>query len=94
MLGRERRPRPRGALCALAGALALVGCRTGPPAPDRATISEQLVRRVGHTAPVEAPPGQLAMPPGASFDDGLTEDEAVAIALWNNAAFQELPAAT
>ncbi|MBM3981708.1 MAG: TolC family protein [Planctomycetes bacterium] len=90
MLGRERRPRPRGALCALAGALALVGCRTGPPAPDRATISEQLVRRVGHTAPVEAPPGQLAMPPGASFDDGLTEDEAVAIALWNNAAFQEL----
>ncbi len=30
------------------------------------------------------------MPPGASLDDGLTEDEAVAIALWNNAAFQEL----
>lgn len=30
------------------------------------------------------------MLPGASLDDGLTEDEAVAIASWNNAAFQEL----
>jgi len=29
------------------------------------------------------------MPPGAAFEDGLTEDEAVSIALWNNAAFQE-----
>lgn len=32
----------------------------------------------------------ITLPPGASLDDGLTEDEAVSIALWNNAAFQEL----
>lgn len=29
------------------------------------------------------------LPPGVSLDDGLSETEAVAIALWNNAAFQE-----
>ncbi|MFO0864163.1 MAG: TolC family protein [Gemmataceae bacterium] len=35
-------------------------------------------------------PGEVVFPPGTSLEDGLTEDEAVAIALWNNAAFQEL----
>lgn len=30
------------------------------------------------------------MPNGACLDDGLTEEEAILIALWNNAAFQEL----
>lgn len=35
-------------------------------------------------------PGELVLPNGASLDDGLTEDEAVLIALWNNAAFLEL----
>jgi cobalt-zinc-cadmium efflux system outer membrane protein len=29
-----------------------------------------------------------AVPAGVRFDDGLTSDEAVAVALWNNAAFQ------
>jgi cobalt-zinc-cadmium efflux system outer membrane protein len=30
----------------------------------------------------------FAIPPGVSLEDGLSEDDAVAIALWNNAAFQ------
>jgi cobalt-zinc-cadmium efflux system outer membrane protein len=34
--------------------------------------------------------GAPVFPNGASVEDGLTEDEAVLIALWNNAAFQEL----
>lgn len=67
-----------------------LGCYHTPPAPDRGTVSNDLVERVGHTVSASPPPGEIVMPPGASFDDGLTEDEAVAIALWNNAAFQEL----
>lgn len=43
---------------------------------------------------VAAPSRQLTrshfLPNGVSFKDGLEEDEAVLIALWNNAAFQEL----
>jgi cobalt-zinc-cadmium efflux system outer membrane protein len=40
--------------------------------------------------PAHTEPAQVTLPPGAAFEDGVTEDEAVAIALWNNAAFQEL----
>ncbi len=66
------------------------GCQTAPPAPDRSTVSAELVARVGHAVPCPAPPREVVLPPGASLDDGVTEDEAVAVALWNNAAFQEL----
>ena len=45
---------------------------------------------MGHSLPDKASCGQFVMPPGASLADGLTEDEAISIALWNNAAFQEL----
>lgn len=83
------RMRPAGGLI-LAGVVALVGCQTAPHAPDRGTVSAELTQRVGYTVPACPPPGEITLPPGASFDDGLTEDEAVAIALWNNAAFQEL----
>lgn len=36
-----------------------------------------------------APCGEITLPNGASWADGLEEDEAVLIALWNNAAFRE-----
>ncbi|MEZ5941804.1 MAG: TolC family protein [Planctomycetaceae bacterium] len=32
-------------------------------------------------------PGEVLIPPGVVLDDGLTEDEAVALALWNNRNF-------
>ena len=32
----------------------------------------------------------MSLPPGVSLEVGLTEDGAIGIALWNNAAFQEL----
>jgi outer membrane protein, heavy metal efflux system len=85
---RGPKTRSAGALAALAVTLALAGCQT-PHAPDQTAVSGHLVQRVGHTIPARTT-GRLTMPPGASLDDGLTEDEAVAIALWNNAAFQEL----
>ncbi len=75
---------------AVAGLLGLTGCYHLPPAPDRGTVSTHLVSRIGHDLPAAPPLREVTLPPGASFDDGLTEDEAVSIALWNNAAFQEL----
>jgi len=70
--------------------LGLAGCQTAPHAPDRTTVAAHLTQRVGHTLPCHTVPCQIAVPPGASLDDGITDDEAIAIALWNNAAFQEL----
>lgn len=77
------------ALCACA-ILAIVGCQTPPHAPDRNAVSTHLTERVGQTVGADAGTSAVVMPPGASLDDGITDDEAVAIALWNNAAFQEL----
>lgn len=74
----------------LAVVVGVAGCQTAPPAPERATVATHLAQRVGHTFPSHTVSGQVALPPGASLDDGITEDESVAIALWNNAAFQEL----
>jgi len=79
-----------GAFLVLASLVALAGCQTAPHAPDRTAVSAHLTKRVGQTLPAHPQPDQVVLPPGASFDDGITEDEAVALALWNNAAFQEL----
>lgn len=79
------------AICGgLAFLVSCVGCQSAPPAPDRVTVAAHLVERTGHTLPDHTAPGQIALPPGAAFEDGITDDEAVAVALWNNAAFQEL----
>ena len=41
--------------------------------------------------PLGAPscPGDTAIPLGVEMTDGVTENEAIALALWNNAAYQE-----
>ena len=71
-------------------AIFLVGCRTASPGPDRSTVSNSLTQRFDQTLPNFTVAKQLTLPPGANLDDGVTEDEAISIALWNNAAFQEL----
>jgi cobalt-zinc-cadmium efflux system outer membrane protein len=56
-----------------------IGARAqNPPTPF-----ERLTGRPG-----AAPSTRFALPDGVKLDDGLSEDEAVAIALWNNATFQ------
>ncbi len=75
---------------AMLALFAISGCQTAPPATDRATVAAHLTHRIGQTLPGQTVRWQIALPPGASLDDGITDDEAVAIALWNNAAFQEL----
>ncbi|MFO0803103.1 MAG: TolC family protein [Gemmataceae bacterium] len=70
--------------------LTLAGCQTAPPAPGRPDVSTRIAERFQQTVSSKTAPGEFTLPPGASLDDGVTEDEAIAIALWNNAAFHEL----
>jgi outer membrane protein, heavy metal efflux system len=71
---------------ALAACVPLVSCATGG-APPPADVAENIRAHTGMNARlggVETP----AIPAGVQIDDGVSRDEAVAIALWNNAAFQ------
>jgi len=51
-------------------------------------VSKDVEARTGHKINSAAKAASWALPEGVSLDDGLTEDEAVAIALWNNPALQ------
>lgn len=57
-------------------------------APDRAAVAEGIRERSGLTAGIGDGRGAAGTAAGVTIDDGLTEEEAVALALWNNAAFQ------
>lgn len=72
-----------------AALVVVVGCHSLPPVCDRDCVSQKLSSRTGHGLVSETGCGQIVYPNGASLNDGLTEDEAVLIALWNNAAFLE-----
>ncbi len=65
---------------ALAGVVVAAGA-------DRAAVSRSLEERTGHPLGPVAPKAS-SLPPGLALGDRLSEDDAVAIALWNNAAFQ------
>ena len=70
----------------LAGALTLSGaCATTGQVPDRRTLDAAIRARAVSGIRVE---GTAPLPPDASIDDGLTSQEAVAIALWNSPSFQ------
>jgi cobalt-zinc-cadmium efflux system outer membrane protein len=68
-------------------AVILTGCasRSSKVSPQ---VSRRIEDRTGHGLNPNSQPSAFAVPPGVSLSDGLSEDEAVAIALWNNAAFQ------
>ena len=71
----------------IAGTVALSsGCVS--PRNDVSQISTELEQRNGHSV-TNTKPGEVTWPSTLSFEDGLSEDEAVTLALWNNAAFQE-----
>lgn len=55
---------------------------------DRGYVSRELTQRAGHASAPARQPGPAEVPRGVTIEDGLTEDEAVAVALWNNASFQ------
>lgn len=51
-------------------------------------VSDAISDRTGHELRWEKEEGIFKLPPGITIDDGITEDEAASIALWNNAQFQ------
>lgn len=74
-------------LAALVPAIILTGCATAA-GPDRAKVAEGIRERSGVTAPLGDGRSGATIPSGVALQDGVTEEEAVALALWNNAAFQ------
>lgn len=71
---------------AIAVVIGVVGC-AGPRA-DLGKVSTELERHSGHILS-ETKPGETLLPRGVALEDGLSEDEAISVALWNNAQFQE-----
>ena len=60
-------------------------CAATGRAPDRSTVDAAIRSRGLSGIRVE---GTAPLPPDTSIDDGLTSQEAVAIALWNSPSFQ------
>lgn len=63
------------------------GCKTGKSI-SRSSVSNNLQRVTGFTLQNEPKPGIAALPPQVHTADGINEEEAVSIALWNNAQLQ------
>lgn len=76
-----------GRICSSALVFLAVGCAAQFPY-DRDYVSQGIQERTNHGLGEVARPGTLNLPPEVSLEDGLSEDEAVALALWNNAQFQ------
>ena len=72
--------------------LIIAGCAASPPNESASYnfsyISEGIKERTDYELGQVTEPGELNLPEGVSLNDGLSQDEAVALALWNNAQFQ------
>ncbi|HVH29574.1 MAG TPA: TolC family protein, partial [Vicinamibacterales bacterium] len=66
-------------------AIGTAACATTGRAPDRGTVDAAIRSRGLSGIRVE---GTEPLPPNLVIDDGLTSQEAVAIALWNSPSFQ------
>ena len=71
------------ALAPLALAVWLSACATA--SRNRGWVSDELGRRTGQE--IQAEDGERSLPPGVDLADGLSEDEASALALWNSPTF-------
>ncbi len=78
----RRWPRATAVFAVVIGTL---GCATTGQVPDRGTLDAAIRHRALSGIRVE---GTAVLPPDANVDDGLTSQEAVAIALWNSPSFQ------
>lgn len=68
----------------------LAGCAPTEHICNPECVSARLAERTGFTVSRASCEAEIVLPEGVSLADALTEDEAVSVALWNNAAFQEL----
>jgi len=71
----------------LAITLALTGCCNPPLCLDRHYVRDRIANSIV-ILPQEIPPCREVIPANVALDDGLSEFEAVDIALANNSAFQ------
>jgi len=71
-------------------ATTLAGCAGTRLHYGRHSVGSDIESRTCYALGPAPRPCEACIPPGVDWDDGLLEDEAVAIALWNNAAYQEL----
>jgi cobalt-zinc-cadmium efflux system outer membrane protein len=69
--------------------LAVAGCAT-PPARDRASVSHAVESRFGESIATMPGHDQVIIPPELAAGAPLSEEQAVVLALWNNALFREL----
>ncbi len=67
--------------------LLVAGCTVHPP-NGRSYVSEGIKERTDYELGQVKEPGEFNFPEGISLENGLSQDEAVAVALWNNAQFQ------
>ena len=67
-------------------AAAAAGCATSGGVATPEQIGERIEKQTGQK--MRATPGPPEIPPGVITADGLTPEEAVAIALWNNPDFR------
>jgi len=65
----------------------VVGCAVNIK-QERETISSSIEARVGKSLPPISKDQSFQLPEDVKMEDGLSEEEAIAIALWNNAQFQ------
>lgn len=70
--------------------LALASGCVSPAYHGRCHVGGDLAARTGHELGPGKPPCQVVLPELVDWEDGLSEEEAVAIGLWNNPAYQEL----
>jgi len=89
MLATNRAARPPVSVGGIRTAAGVAGCAGFRPVCDRDCVSANLQPRTGLELAAETCPGEVLLPNGAALEDGLTEEEAVLIGLWNNAAFLE-----
>lgn len=67
--------------------MASVSCASSRP-PVESNVAERIRAGTGADARLVASPAGANVPPSVVVEDGISSDEAVAVALWNNAAFQ------
>ena len=65
----------------------LNGCHSARCAPDRLVVDAELQKRMHAGLGPSKFGAECTFPADVDVSDGLTSDEAVAVALWNNAAF-------
>ncbi|MFZ1746512.1 MAG: TolC family protein [Nitrospirales bacterium] len=63
------------------------GCAIAPT--DYSQVSDRLEERTGYRFDMKEDPNKAVIPAAVSLKDGVTVEEAITVALWNNAAFQE-----